>query len=534
MMKPVLPAPLLATRRQLLRLAGGAAVAALAVPSMVRPAFGQMNFLDYPFQLGVASGDPWPDGFVIWTRLAPRPLEPDYGMAKEVILVNWEVSTDDQFKNIAAKGQAKAHPELGHAVHVEVTGLQPGRPYYYRFRCGGERSPQGVARTAPAAGAPLQKLRFGVVGCQNYEQGFFTAYNLLAREELDFVYHYGDYIYESGGRPFYFSRNTNRAEPTPRLTGLPESFSLDDYRRRYAVYKMDTDLQQAHMAASWITVWDDHEIVDNWVSDFDKDGTPPEIFRLRRAAAAQAYYEHMPLRRSSIPNGPDIQLFRRFTFGDLLDMHVLDTRQYRSDQPCNDGFRPACPAVDDPALTVLGDRQEAWLFDNMAKSTARWNSLAQQVMMMACDREPGPEDIRNMDSWDPYRVARKRLLRHLSDNNIRNTVVLTGDEHQNFAGDLKLDPMDPSTPVVATEFVVTSISSGGDGSDMRPNAKGMLAENPHIKLINDQRGYGICDVNHKRFEMEFKVLDKVTERGGKLSTRAKFAVDPKKPGVQKA
>lgn len=533
-MKSVLPSTIALSRRQLLRGAGALAVAALAIPADPRLAFGAVNFIDYPFQLGVASGEPWPDGFVIWTRLAPRPLEPGHGMSGDIVPVDWEVAEDRLFRKVVAKGTAPAHPELGHAVHVEVAGLLPGRPYWYRFRCGDHRSMQGRAQTAPPADAPLAKLRFAVAGCQNYDQGLYTAFDHLAREEVDFVYHYGDYIYEGLSKPFYFSRHLDDVVPSPRRADLPDPYSVDEYRMRYARYKMDTDLQKAHAAAPWIAVWDDHEIVDNWVSDFNWDNTPPDIFRLRRAAAAQAYYEHLPFRRSSLPDGARMQLYRKFSFGDLADMHVLDTRQYRSDQPCRDGFRPACPDVDNPNLTVLGEAQEKWLFDGLAGGKARFNLLAQQVMLMPCDREPGEANIRNLDSWDPYRVARGRLLKHIQTNNIRNAVVLTGDEHQNIVGNVIFDDKDPNSPVVATEFVVTSISSGGDGGSERPNAKGMLAENPHIKLINDQRGYGLCEITPKHLTMDLKVLDQVTAPGGKLSSRAKFAVDPNRPGVQKA
>lgn len=534
-MKSVLPPALALSRRTLLRGAGALAVSVLAIPmAPPRLAFGKPGFIDFPFQLGVASGEPWPDGFVIWTRLAPRPLDVGYGMAPETIAVDWEVAEDSSFRTIAAKGTALAHPELAHAVHVELTGLLPSRPYWYRFRCGDHRSMQGRAMTAPAAGAPVQKLRFAVAGCQNYEQGLYTAYDHLSRETVDFVFHYGDYIYEGLSKPFYFSRHTDDVVPSPRRADLPDTYSVHDYRLRYAKYKMDTDLQKAHAAAPWIVVWDDHEVVDNWAGDHDKELTPPEIFRLRRAAAAQAYYEHLPLRRSSLPAGAQIQLFRKFSFGGLVDMHVLDTRQYRSDQPCRDGFRPACPAVDDPSLTVLGAAQEEWLLGNLANREAGWHLLAQQVMMMPCDREPGADNIRNLDTWDPYRVARARLLNHLKDNDIRNMVVLTGDEHQHIVGNVILDDKDKDSPTVASEFVVTSISSGGDGGDTRPATAGMLAENPHIKLINDQRGYGLCEVTPKRLLMEMRVMDQVSRPGGLISTRAKFVVDPRRPGVQKA
>lgn len=534
-MKSVLPAPFAFNRRALLRGAGALAVSALGIPlAAPRLALGRPTFTDYPFQLGVASGDPWPDGFVIWTRLAPRPLEPGYGMPTDIIPVDWEVGKDKSFKEVAAKGTAMAYPELAHSVHVEVAGLEPGRPYWYRFRCGDHRSQQGRAVTAPAAGTPTQKLRFAVAGCQNYDQGLYTAFDFLSQEEVDFVYHYGDYIYEGLSRPFFYSRHIEDVVPSPRRIDQPDPFSVDDYRLRYAKYKLDTDLQKAHAAAPWIAAWDDHEVVDNWVSDFDWDNTPPEIFRLRRAAAAQAYYEHLPFRKSSLPQAGNMQLFRKLAFGDLIDLHVLDTRQYRSDQPCRDGFRPACDEVNDPKLTVLGEKQEAWLFDNLVNGKAKWNLLAQQVMFMPCDREPGPANIRNLDSWDPYRVARRRVLSHLHDNKIRNAVILTGDEHQHIVGDVHLDDQNPDSPTVTSEFVVTSISSGGDGGEARPNAKGMLDENPHIKLINDQRGYGICEVTPKRLQMELRVLDQVSRPGGKLSTRVKYAIDPAKPGIQKA
>lgn len=534
-MKSVLPVGLALSRRRLLQGAGSLAAAALAVPIAPRLAFGAAtNFLDYPFQLGVASGDPWPDGFVIWTRLAPKPLEPGQGMSGETFAVDWEVAEDRQFQKVVAKGTGMAWAELGHSVHVEVTGLQPARPYWYRFRCGGFRSVTGRGVTAPAAGAPVDRLRFGVVGCQHYEQGLYTAYDYLAREELDFVYHYGDYIYEGLSQPYQYSRHLDDVVPATRQVGTPDTISLDDYRRRYARYKMDTDLQRAHAATSWVTVWDDHEVVNNWASDVVKGDSPPEIFRLRRQAAAQAYYEHMPLRRSSLPDGSHIRLYRHLAFGDLVDMHVLDTRQYRSPQPCNDGFRAGCAEADEPGRTMMGEQEEKWLFDALAGSRARFNLIAQQVMLMPCDRQPGAEDVRNMDSWEGYRQARRRLLQHLNTSNIHNVVVLTGDEHQNIVGNVPLDDRNPTGAIVASEFVVTSISSGGDGVVERETAKGMLADNPHIKLINDQRGYGLGEVTPKHLTMEMKVLDQVTAPGGKLSTRAKFAVDPAKPGIQKA
>lgn len=529
--------PYLPSRRRLLKTFGAAAATALSLPALGKERVGiaQVPYLDYPFQLGVASGDPWPDGFVIWTRVAPKPLEPGFGMPKAPVEVSWDVAADEQFKTIVAKGTKVAFAELGHAVHVEVTGLEPGRDYFYRFSAGSFRSPRGRARTAPAAGAPTERVRFAVAGCQDYEQGHYTAFRHLSREGLDFVFHYGDYIYEGwANRATYLSRYTNQEEAKPRRLILPESVSLDDYRLRYGHYRSDPDLQAAHAAAPWVAVWDDHEVDNNWVGELDSRDTPPEVFLLRRVAAAQAYYEHMPLRRSSWPLGPAVQLYRRFAFGDLLDLHVLDTRQYRDEQPCGDDFKAGCADRLRAGAQVLGQKQEAWLLDGLGASKARWNGIAQQIMVMPFARTPDPEPLRNMDSWEGYADARRRLVRGLEERKRRNVVVLTGDEHQGYAGEIKRDDQDPTSAPVMTEFVATSISSGGDGGDQRPLTPALLEKNPHVKLINDQRGYLVCDVRRDRWEAGFKVLDQVSRPGGTLSTRAKFAVEPDRPGLNGA
>ena len=485
-------------------------------------ALAQQVFTEYPFQLGVASGDPTADGFVIWTRLAPNPLEPGYGMPAAPMSVSWEVAADRGFSQTVASGQVVARPELGHAVHVEVEGLQPGRDYFYRFSAGRERSLTGRARTAPAAGAATAGVRFGVVGCQNYEQGFYTAHRHIAGEDLDFIYCYGDYIYEGRGTRVWNSAAGPQAQPRPHVGG--ETYSLDDYRRRYAQYKMDPDLQAAHASAPWFVTWDDHEIDNNWVSDLDQDGTDPAVFRLRQQAALQAFYENMPLRRSAFPRGASLQLYRRAVYGDLLDLNLLDTRQFRSDQPCEGRWATTCPAARDPAAQVLGEAQERWLFGALTGSDARWKVLAQQVMVMDLNRDQQGGLGYNLDTWAGYQIPRERLLRHIRDRRVRNVVVLTGDEHQNYAGELHLDGRQPEGPAVATEFVTTSISSSGDGVDQRADGIRNQAQNPFLKFNNAQRGYVVCDVTPERWQTEFKVLDKVTERGGALTTRATWVV----------
>lgn len=497
-----------------------------------RRAMADPVFADYPFQLGVAAGDPAQDGFVIWTRLAPKPLEIGYGMPSAPVPVKWEVASDEGFRTIVRSGEAVARPELGHAVHVEVEGLEPGRQYFYRFNAGRERSNMGKAKTAPALGASLARSRFGVGGCQHYEQGFFTAWRRLADEDLDFVFHYGDYIYEGRGARVFNSSAGPQENPRQHFGG--EVYSLDDYRRRYAQYRMDTDLQDAHASTAWYMTWDDHEIDNNWVSDIDQDGSQPDIFALRKQAAVQAYYEHMPFRRSAFPKGSGMQLYRGQTWGDLLDLNFLDTRQFRTDQPCEDRFATTCAGVDDAAAQVLGQAQEAWLFDNLNRSRARWKVLAQQVMVMDLDRKDGEEIGYNLDSWAGYRIPRQRLLRHIRDRRIANTVVLTGDEHQNYAGELYLDGRNPDGAPVAAEFVTTSISSSGDGVDQRPDMARIQAANPQLKFNNAQRGFAVCDVTAETWRTEFKVLNKVSTRDAQLTTRKVMALEAGSSRLQEA
>jgi alkaline phosphatase D len=487
-----------------------------------RQALADPVFAEYPFQLGIAAGDPAPDGFVIWTRLAPRPLEIGYGMPSQPVPVKWEVASDRGFNTVVQKGEAVARPEMGHAVHVEITGLEPGRDYFYRFSAGTERTATGRAKTAPAAGSAVAQARFGVLGCQAYEQGFYTAHRKAAEDNLDFIYCYGDYIYEGRGSRTYTGSGGTMENPRQHFGG--ECYSLDDYRRRYAQYKMDTDLQASHAATAWFVTWDDHEIQNNWVADFDPDQVSPEIFHLRRQAAAQAFYEHMPLRRSAFPRGAEMQLYRNTAWGDLLDLNFLDTRQYRSDQPCDDNWAATCAGVADPATQVLGEAQEQWLYRNLERSRAHWKVLAQQIMVMDLDRKEGPEPGYNLDTWAGYSIPRQRLLDRLRERRIGNTVVLTGDEHQNYAGELHRDSRNPEGAPIASEFVVTSISSSGDGQDQRTDGRRYLADNPFLKFNNAQRGYAVCDVTPERWQTEFKVLDKVSAKGGTLTTRAKLAV----------
>ncbi|QTD56899.1 alkaline phosphatase D family protein [Parasphingorhabdus cellanae] len=510
------------SRRHALKTFGGGAIAALGL-TIGAPLLAAPVFRTYPFQLGVASGEPAPDGFVIWTRLAPDPLSIGYGMPAAAVEVEWLVASDERMRDIVARGTAYARPELGHAVHVAVAGLEPNRPYWYRFVVGRERSAIGRSRTTPSVGQPLDRLRFAVAGCQNYEEGYYTAHRFLAAEEADFVYCYGDYIYEY--RENRFRNRSKGPVEVVRPHAGDEIYTIDDYRRRYAQYKMDVDLQAAHAAAPWFMTWDDHEIDNNWVGAIDQDGTPEALFNLRRQMAVQAYYEHMPLRASALPVGPAMQLYRQAQFGDLMDFNLLDTRQYRTDQPCDDKWGIPCKDIDGDNAQVLGQRQESWLFNKLGSSNARWQVLAQQVMMMDLDRMPGPEHTENLDSWAGYRVPRNRVLEQITTLGLDSVVVLTGDEHQNYAGELHMDGRRPGSKPIATEFVATSISSGGDGEDQRESTKAIQRENASLKWHNSQRGYVVCDVKSDRWMTEFKTVDCVTERGGQLRTRKRMTVE---------
>lgn len=506
----------------------GVATTALGAPAIVR---AQSMFREFPFSLGIASGEPASDGFVIWTRIAPEPLDPHGGMGLGTLPVQWEVASDERFTAIVARGEQLARPELAHSVHIEVTGLMPDRPYWYRFIAGGERSFSGRARTLPLAQADVARLRFAVAGCQNYEDGFFGAYRHLSREaDLAFVYHYGDYIYEYRGSPTGVSWWAGGLTVPVREVMGQVCMDVGDYRLRYAQTKMDTDLQRAHAAHTFVTSYDDHEVANNWVQDIDgagPSGADPEIFALRRAGAFQAWYEHMPVRRSSLPRGGVINHYRALRYGNLAEIDILDTRLYRTDQPCNDGFRPRCDGVDSAAAHVLGQEQEAWLAHNLSRNSARWNCLAQQIMMMSLDRRRRPEEptrVINLDSWAGYEVPRQRMLARMRGRG--NVVVLTGDEHQNFAGDLV-----HGDTVVGTEFVATSISSGGDGGDLRAGSDVVLAGNPEVKFINDQRGYLTCDVNPEAWATHFNVVDRVSARDNQLSRRATATVAHGTPGM---
>lgn len=502
------------TRRDFLRV-GGDVAACVALSGLPIDAAIGSRLSDNPFASGIASGDPSSDGVVLWTRLSPDPA------ARPVTAVRWEVAEDERFARIVRSGTSPAPWQLGSSVHAEVEGLRPARDYWYRFIAGGQVSPVGHTRTAPKDDEVNDRFRFAFISCQNYEHGLFTAFNHLAAEDLDLVVHLGDYIYEKR-----FS-----APVIVREHEAGEVFTLEQYRARYALYRSDPALQAAHAACAWALTTDDHEVANNYAGIVPEAAAAGGNFLLRRAAAYQAYYEFMPLRRSSLPKGPGMKLFRRLHFGRLVNMHVLDTRQYRSDQPCGDGSKARCAEALAATQTMMGAEQERWLSGALRKSKAQWNVLANQVMIAQAARGTPEAPTYSMDKWDGYVTARERLLRVLANAPPSNPIVVTGDIHSNWVAELKTNFDDPSSRTVAPEFIGTSISSGGDGNEGTFDR--IHALNPHVKFQNARRGYVRVELTRDVCRADYRVVPFVTKPDAPVSTVASFAVEAGTPTVNR-
>jgi alkaline phosphatase D len=525
------------TRRAFLRLAGGAA-GLVAAPALVGCVAGDGTKWTKgdPFALGIASGEPSPDGFVLWTRLAPEPLAADPatpgGMSGGPVTLGYEIATDPAMRGVVRRGEATAKPRFAWSTHLEVGGLLPGRPYWYRFTSGDAASRIGRAMTAPARGARLDRLRFAFVSCSHYEYGYFSAYRHLADEQPDVVLFLGDYIYEY----------TNTRRPTLRRhsDGVTAS-TLPTYRNRYAQYRTDPDLQRLHAELTALMTWDDHEVQNDYAGEWSETFDPPEQFLLRRAAAYQAFYEHMPVRPSRArPSGPDMRLYERFAFGDLAEIAMIDGRQYRSREACygppNNGgghlvSAAGCPELTDPPRSLIGLEQEAWLFDGLARSLARWNVIAQDVLMAQLrEIDAAGQTEFWTDNWNGYPASRARMLRHIHDSEVANPVVVGGDIHSFWTNDLKLDFDDPRSPTVATEFVGTSITSPGVNFE---RFAALLPDNPHIRFFESRkRGYVMVDLARDRLTARLQTVSDVADPDATLSTLRTFTIEDGRAGAQ--
>ncbi|MFJ3223110.1 alkaline phosphatase D family protein [Streptomyces sp. NPDC086783] len=524
-------------RRRFLTVTAAAAALAfstnLPTPGAARAAaLDAARISDNPFTLGIASGDPTPSSVLLWTRLAPSPYEPGGGLAQQSVLVQWEVASDEQFRTVVRTGIATAFPEYNHSLHIDVEGLAADREYFYRFRTGAYISETGRTRTAPATAAATAKLTFAAVSCQAYHDGYFTAHRHLSKDDVDIVFHLGDYLYEyavnsQGGARGYTDRK------------LPDVFNreaktLEDYRLRYALYKSDPDLRASHAAHPFIVTWDDHETENNYAGAVDEKNDPPEEFLLRRAAAYRAYWENQPLRAAQLPKGPDAQLYRRIQWGSLAQFDVLDTRQYRSDQAYGDVQHVPGPESDDPGRTITGAAQEDWLINGWRSSNALWNVVPQQVCFSQRKLDLNDPAKVSMDAWDGYRASRDRVLAGVKSSGIKNLMVLTGDVHVGYAFDIKESFDDPGSKTLGTELVATSVASGKDGADRPGNWETYTKANPHLKFYNGRRGYVRVELGRDVARADFKTVSAVTTPGAPVSTAASFVTEAGDPGLKPA
>jgi alkaline phosphatase D len=502
-------------------------VAGLSGLWLAPPARADLPLARDPFGLGVASGTPKPQSLVLWTRLlAADPYEHLAGTHT----VSWSIAEDERLEKVVRSGEASAEPQWGHSVHVEVDGLRPGRPYWYRFTvqgpAGSKASPVGRTRTTPAANEQVPKLRFAFASCQQYEQGYYPALRHMAGEELDAVLFLGDYIYEAS-----WGRDLVRRHGAGRPT------TLGEFRNRYALYKSDPDLQAAHAAHPWIVTWDDHEVVNDYADDISPTDLDPEPFLKIRAAAYQAYWEHMPLPSSMRPQGPSARLYGRYRFGDLAELFVLDDRQYRSHNACHaelirNRVITDCAERLDASRTMLGAAQEAWFADGMKRASAKWNLIAQQTLMAELDEGKDGKHSFWADGWDGYPMARQRLLDAVAASPVKDTLVVGGDVHSFWATDLKRDFTQPGSPVVATEFVGGSITSEPFPYEI---IKQFLPNNPHMRYVNSGMfGYGVAQLEPKATTVSFRTVQSIKQQSSPIGTLARFTVEAGKPGVQTA
>lgn len=515
-------------RRRFLNLTWRTVGASLALAALPGKDLFAARFGTNPFTLGVASGDPTPDGILLWTRLAPDPTDPS-SISRSAVPVGWRVATDDTMRHVVARGVAIAPAELAHSVHVDVKGLNSGRDYFYQFDVGEEESPVGHFRTAPAEDEMVERLRFAFATCQDWPSGYYIAYRDMLRNDLDLVLHLGDYTYE------YAIGSSRRGGLVP-AGYAEETVDLRTYRLRHTLYKLDPDLQAAHAKFPFAVIWDDHEVANDYSGLAPEYGAPSPEFTARRAAAYQAYYEHMPIRgfTQKWPSAR-LRIYRRLRYGKLAEFTLLDDRQYRTDNPCGDGESLRCPAALGDQYTMLGRVQEHWLSTGFARSGARWHIIGQQLLIAQLEHFTIKPNWFWNDAWDGYPLARQRLLSEVVRTNLKNPVFLTGDWHSTFVNDLKLDFKDPRAKTVATEFVTPAITTGGDATPYGPYYAPMVPFNPHIKYYEgDKRGYFVATVTPKQMQLDLRFMSSVENQNGVGHTEKSFVVLDGEPGAQPA
>jgi len=505
------------------------AIATAAAGWLGQAAWSQVRFASYPFSLGVASGSPSHDGVVLWTRLMGD-------LPPRALAVQWEVASDEHFTRVVQRGVQQAVPELAHSVHAEVRGLDADRWYFYRFIAGDAISPTGRTRTFPTPESAVDRLRLAYASCQRWEHGYFSAWRHMAEENLDVVLFLGDYIYE-----YPTSAKAVRV-PTGGWV-----LTLEDYRARYALHRSEPELQAMHAACPWLVSWDDHEVQNDYAGLTPGSGGPPVAdFAARRAAAYQAFYEHMPVRASALTRavaglgaGAEMRIYSQQRFGRLANLMLLDDRQYRDRQVCNPAGKtgssnvdPAnCPEWNDPARTLLGFAQEKWIDETLASGGATWTVFGQQTLFGQRDGRIGPGQLFWNDGWDGYSAARRRLTESLQAHRAANPVMLGGDVHENWVGHVKADYADPDSNAIGVEFCGTSITSRSSGNEKMAQR---LAENPHFVFADaERRGYGVVEFTPRRLVTTLRVVDDVTKRDTRVETLSAFAVQAGRARIER-
>ncbi len=479
-----------------------------------------------PFSLGVASGQPRPDSVVLWTRLLIAEADAAHKAQPQSVLC--EVFADEALRQPVRQWRVQTDASRAHSVHVIASGLQPGRNYWYRFVAGSATSPVGRTRTSPGDNDKVAQLRIAQTSCQHFEQGYFVAHREIARRDVDFVLFLGDYIYESSN-PRYQVRK--------HIGGVPQT--LDEYRQRHAQYKGDADLQACHAAHPWVMTWDDHEVVNDYANDRDMAYTDPEVFLRRRAAAYQAYFEHMPVRLGPDPAQPQrMRIHDQMRWGQLAELWTLDCRQYRSHQACPDPNRGGgrvvvgCTELQDAERSMLGPAQEQWLYPSLTQSTRRWKLLAQSTQMSSSGIATPLGRSSFTDGWDGYPLARERLLNTLAQAQLKDVLVLGGDVHMNVVANLRVRPNDDKSPVVASEMVTTSISSRGLSEAMLAQIRDNNPDIVHARA--DERGYTSLEVQPSGVLAQLRTTPHPVMPGSRLQTQAQWALSSGVAGWAKA
>jgi alkaline phosphatase D len=506
-------------RRRLLATAAKLAAVAMMPTSLGIKAADNIKFVDYPFKLGVASGDPLPDGFVIWTKLAPVPMDP-LATQQVPIKVEWYVAEDREGLKVVKHGISIAYPQNAHSVHVEVSGLVPKKEYFYYFITGDDKSQIGRVHTLPLVGESTNEYLFAVASCQSFTDGHYSAYRDMVEQDPKLVIHTGDYIYEQdwiGGT---------------RSIPVSEARSLNDYRLLYSRYKSDLSLQAAHANCAWLLIWDDHEVDNDWAGDYNQENMEFDAFVKRKSAAFKAYFEHMPLRLAATPKNNSLRLYQRTIIGDLLQFDLIDCRQYRNAPACmreptlHRGYKAICDEAKSKEHSFLGKEQESWLLRGIGSFNVKWNAIVQTTLMAPFDFLHGNSQAYDMDGWDNYPNSRQKILDRISLKGISNPIAFGGNIHANYAGVVNSVALDNDSEPLMSEFVCTSITSGGGGEDRYRSTLNQFSENPFARYFdNRKRGFLLCHANKKRLKVTLRTVNNINDPYSSSSTLDTLVVE---------